>query len=135
MTGRSLHARSGGFTLIEVLIVMALIVILAGTGLALYTNSVTRTKEAVLREDLFRMRDSISQYYADKNKYPATLQSLVDDKYLRSVPADPFTDSSDTWQVVMADPDPSNPTAEIGVFDVKSGSDRTALDGSPYNDW
>jgi general secretion pathway protein G len=135
VTGKSRHARSGGFTLIEVLIVMALIVILASTGLALYTNSVTRTKEAVLREDLFRMRDAISQYYADRNNYPATLQSLVDDKYLRSVPVDPFTDSSDTWQVVMADPDPSNPTAEIGVFDVKSGSDRTALDGSPYNDW
>jgi general secretion pathway protein G len=135
VTGKSRHARSGGFTLIEVLIVMALIVILASTGLALYTNSVTRTKEAVLREDLFRMRDAISQYYADRNNYPATLQSLVDDKYLRSVPVDPFTDSSDTWQVVMSDPDPSNPTAEIGVFDVKSGSDRTALDGSPYNDW
>jgi general secretion pathway protein G len=135
VTGKSRHARSGGFTRIEVLIVMALIVILASTGLALYTNSVTRTKEAVLREDLVRMRDAISQYYADRNNYPATLQSLVDDKYLRSVPVDPFTDSSDTWQVVMSDPDPSNPTAEIGVFDVKSGSDRTALDGSPYNDW
>jgi general secretion pathway protein G len=135
VTGRFRPARASGFTLIEVLIVMVLIVILAGTGLALYTNSVTRTKEAVLREDLFRMRDAISQYYADKNRYPSTLQSLVDDKYLRSVPVDPFTDSADTWQVVMGDPDPSNPTAEIGVFDVKSGSDRTGLDGSPYSDW
>jgi general secretion pathway protein G len=135
VTGRSLRERNGGFTLIEVLIVMVLIVILAGTGMALYTNSVTRTKEAVLREDLFRMRDAISQYYADKNTYPASLQSLVDDKYLRAVPVDPFTDSADTWQVILSDPEPGNPAATLGVFDVKSGSDRTGLDGSPYNDW
>ena len=135
MTGRAVRARSGGFTLIELLAVMTLIVILAGTGLALYQNSATRAKEAVLREDLFRLRDAISQYYADKNKYPPTLQALVEEKYLRSVPVDPITDSADTWQVILSDPDPGNPSGEIGVFDVKSGSDRSAIDGSPYNDW
>jgi general secretion pathway protein G len=135
VTGKSRHARSGGFTLIEVLIVMALIVILASTGLALYTNSVTRTKEAVLREDLFRMRDAISQYYADRNKYPPSLDTLVDDKYLRRIPVDPVTQSTDTWQIVMSDPEPGNPSAAIGVFDVKSGSDRSAIDGSRYSDW
>ena len=124
-----------GFTLIELMVVMALIVILASIGLASYTNSVTRSKEAVLKEDLFRMRDSLDQYYADKGKYPASLQSLVEDKYLRALPVDPFTNSTETWQTVMSEPDPNNPSAESGVYDVKSGSDRMALDGSPYADW
>ncbi len=92
-------------------------------GVVQYRNSVVRTKEAVLREDLFRMRDAIDQYYADKAKYPASLEALVSDGYLRQVPKDPITNSSDTWQTVPSEPDPSNPDAEIGIFDVKSGSD------------
>jgi general secretion pathway protein G len=117
------------------MVVMAIIVILAGVGVALYTNSVTRSREAVLKQDLFRMRDAIDQYYADKNEYPASLESLVAEKYLRSVPVDPFTNAADTWQVTMSDPDPANPSADIGVYDVKSGSDRMALDGTLYADW
>jgi general secretion pathway protein G len=127
--------RSSGFTLIELMIVMALIVILAGIGLAVYGNSVTRAKEATLKEDLFRMRDSINQYYADKNKYPSTLSSLVEDKYLRTVPVDPFTNSADSWQTTAAEADPSNPAAEPGIYDVKSGSEQTSLDGTPYSEW
>ncbi len=117
------------------MVVMALIVILASIGLATYTNSVTRSKEAVLKEDLFRMRDAIDQYYADKNKYPASLSDLVSEKYLRVLPIDPITQSADTWQTEMSEPDPSNPTEEPGVNNVKSGSDRTAIDGSNYADW
>ena len=83
--------RTSGFTLIEMMIVMVLIVILAGIGLTLYGNSVQRAKEAVLKEDLFRMRDAIDQYYADKNKYPPSLDALVSEKYLRAIPVDPFT--------------------------------------------
>src|SRR5690348_5725032 len=86
-------SRRDGFTLIELMVVMALIVVLASIGLTLYANSVTRAKESVLKEHLFRMRDAIDQYYADKGKYPATLQDLVSDKYLRTIPADPFTNS------------------------------------------
>ena len=123
--------RSQGFTLIELMIVMVLIVILAGVGLAVYGNSVTRAKEATLKEDLFRMRDSIDQYYADKNKYPPTLSSLVEDKYLRMVPVDPFTNSADTWQTTMSEADPSNPSAEPGIYDVKSGAEQMSLDGTP----
>lgn len=126
---------TGGFTLIELLVVMSLIVILAGIGLAQYRNSITRANEAVLREDLFRMRDALDQYYADKNHYPANLDALVSEKYLRAIPKDPFTNSIDSWQVVPAEPDPNNPTAEPGIFDVKSGSDRTAIDGSKYSEW
>jgi len=101
------------------MIVMSLIVILASIGLAIYTNSVTRAKESVLKEDLFRMRDAIDQYYSDKGEYPTSLQDLVSQKYLRSVPVDPFTNSADTWREVPAEPDPGNPTAQPGVYDVR----------------
>ena len=114
---------------------MALIVILASVGLTVYGNSVTRAKESVLKEDLFRMRDAIDQYYSDKGKYPTSLQDLVSEKYLRAVPVDPFTNSADTWREIPSEPDANNPTAQPGVYDVKSGSDLKALDGTNYADW
>jgi general secretion pathway protein G len=132
VTGR--HARRG-FTLIELMVVMSLIVLLASIGLAVYANSVIRAKESVLKEDLFRMRDGIDQYYADKGKYPGSLQDLVSDKYLRAIPVDPFTRSADTWREIPSEPDPTNPTAQPGVYDVRSGSDQKALDGTNYADW
>jgi general secretion pathway protein G len=131
----SRHRSGAGFTLIELMIVMSLIVILASIGLTVYTNSVIRAKESVLKEDLFRMRDAIDQYYADKGKYPVTLDSLVSEKYLRSIPLDPFTNSADTWRSIQSEPDPTNPTAEPGVYDVRSGSDQKAIDGTNYADW
>jgi len=124
-----------GWTLIEMVVVMALIVILAGLATAQYQNAVTRSREAVLKEDLFRMRDAIDQYYADKNKYPADLGALVGDGYMREVPKDPFTDSPETWQTTPADPDPANPNAQPGIYNVKSGTDRIAIDGTAYADW
>lgn len=124
-----------GFTLIELLIVLTLITILASMGLAQYKTSRTYASEAVLKEDLFRMRDAIDQYYADKNQYPSTLDALVSDGYMRKIPEDPFTKSSTTWQAVPGEPDPNNPSAEAGVYDVKSGSDATALDGTRYAEW
>src|SRR5262245_21614240 len=124
-----------GFTMIELLIVISLLMILATMGMAQYRNSVVRTREAVLKEDLFQMRDLIDQYYADKGKYPSALDALVTDGYLRQIPKDPFTDSAETWQAVPAEMDPANPTADPGVYDVKSGSDATALDGTKYADW
>jgi general secretion pathway protein G len=127
--------KSDGFTLIELIVVMAIIVVLAGMSMVQYQNSQKRAMEAVLKEDLFRMRDAIDQYYADRNKYPTTLQDLVSEHYLRAVPKDPFTESTETWQSIPAEPDPSNPGGDIGVYDVKSGSEGTALDGSKYSDW
>jgi general secretion pathway protein G len=130
-----MNGREKGFTLIELMVVMVLIVTLASIGLTVYGNSITRAKEATLKEDLFRMRDAIDQYYADKNKYPPTIETLVEEKYMRAVPVDPFTASADTWQTTMSEPEPGNPSAEPGVYDVKSGSEAVALDGSRYADW
>jgi general secretion pathway protein G len=88
----------------------------------------------VLREDLFRFRDTIDQYYADKGKYPESLDVLVSDGYLRNIPADPMTQSAD-WDVVPAEPDPDNPAEEPGIYDVKSRSQATSLTGTPYSEW
>jgi len=130
-----IRGSAAGFTLIELLIVLALISILAAMGVVQYRNGVRHTQESVLRTDLFRMRDAIDQYYADKNKYPGSLDTLVSDGYMRKIPEDPITQSADTWQTVAAEPDPSNPSAEPGIYDVKSGAQGTALDGSTYADW
>src|SRR2546426_10324949 len=118
-----------GFTMIELAIVMTIIVILASMAMAQYRNAHIRAQEAVLREDLFQMRDAMDQYYADKNKWPTALDELGSEGYVRKIPQDPFTKSADTWQTVPAEADPNNPTAEPGISDVKSGSEATALDG------
>ena len=132
---RNTGTGSKGFTLVELLIVISLISILAAMGLVQYRNSVRSSKEAVLHTDLFRMRDAIDQYYADKGKYPSSLDSLVSEGYLRKLPEDPITKSADTWTTVPAEPDPNNPSAEPGVYDVKSGAQGTGLDGTSYTDW
>jgi general secretion pathway protein G len=132
---RARLAATRGFTLMEMLIVMALIVLLATVGLVSYKSAMQRGREAVLKEDLFRMRDAIDQYYVDKGKYPADLSELVSSGYLRGVPVDPITNSAETWQLVPAEPDPNNPAAELGIYNVKSGAEATALDGSLYSDW
>jgi general secretion pathway protein G len=124
-----------GFTLVELLVVLALISILASMAVVQYRNGVRHSQESVLRTDLFRMRDAIDQYYADKNKYPASLETLVSDGYMRQIPPDPLTQSTDTWQTIPAEPDPSNPTAEPGIYNVKSGATGTGLDGTAYGEW
>lgn len=119
----------------ELMIVMALITILAGIGVMQYTNNVKRAQEATLKEDLFQLRSAIDQYYADKNRYPESLETLVNDKYIRAVPVDPFTNSTTTWQLIPAEFDSGNASGPSGVFDVKSGSEQTAIDGTRYADW
>ena len=132
--GSGLRAQ-GGFTLIELLIVITLIMILAGIALVQYTNSVQSAKETVLKTDLFRMRDAIDQYYADKGRYPQSLDALVSERYLREVPIDPITGRRDTWVFTQSDPDPSNPTGGIGIYDVRSGAEGVGLDGTRYSTW
>ena len=124
-----------GFTLIELLVVITIIMILAGLSVVQYRNTIRTTKEAALKSDLFLMRDSIDQYYADKAKYPDSLQTLVSEGYLRAVPKDPFTQSSDTWQTTQATPLPGSTSADAGIYDVKSGSNDNGSDGSRYSDW
>ncbi|MEO8682142.1 MAG: prepilin-type N-terminal cleavage/methylation domain-containing protein [Vicinamibacterales bacterium] len=132
---KTLCKTARGFTMIEVLVVITLIVILSSMGMVQYKNSVTKAQEAVLKENLFRMRDAIDQYYADKTKYPSGLADLVSDGYLREIPEDPMTHSKDSWTTTNAEPDANNPASQVGIYDVKSGSDRTSLDGQRYADW
>jgi len=131
--GRTRDAQ--GFTLIELMVVLSIIVILSSLGLVQYRHSIVHSQEAVLHDDLTKLRDAIDQYYADKNQYPDSLDALVSDGYIRALPKDPFTRSETSWQTVPSEPDPSNPSAQPGVYDVKSGSDGTALDGTRYSDW
>jgi general secretion pathway protein G len=132
---RARRTGQGGFTLIELLIVMSLITVLASISLIAYRDSLQRGREAVLKENLFRMREAIDQYHADRGKYPETLEDLVSAGYMRRVPVDPTTQSDATWEIVQAEPDPNSFTVEPGVYDVRSGSEGVALDGTRYNEW
>ena len=133
VTGK--HRAARGFTVIELMVVMSIIVTLATIVVVQYQHSLVFAKESVLRDDLFKMKEAIDQYYADKNQYPASLDDLVSSGYVRELPKDPFTQSTTTWQTIPADPDPANPMATLGIYSVKSGSDATAMDGTKYSDW
>jgi general secretion pathway protein G len=119
-----------GFTLIELLVVMAIIATLLTLAVPRYFGSLDRSKEAVLKEDLYQLRDAIGKYYGDKGKYPESLDALATEKYLRKVPIDPMTESSTTWVTV-----PPEDPQKGSVFDVKSGAQGQARDGSAYSDW
>ena len=123
-----------GFTLIELMVVMAIISILLAIALPIYQKSIIRAKESVLRNNLFTLRTMIDEYTIDKQKAPQSLQDLVSEGYLRQVPQDPMTGSDQTWKVIMEDTPIGGSNSPPGVFDVRSGSDRTGLDGTLYAD-
>ena len=127
--------RRHGFTLIELMIVMAIIAVLMSIAVPIYTRSITRAKESVLRNNLFTMRTVIDEYTYDKQKAPQNLQDLVSEGYLRQIPVDPMTGSADSWKVIMEDAQNSVSQTEPGIYDVRSGSDKTSLEGTPYSDW
>jgi general secretion pathway protein G len=124
-----------GFTLIELMIVMAIIAVLMSVAIPIYSRSIQRAKESVLKNNLFTLRTVIDEYTYDKQKAPQSLQDLVSDGYLRQVPVDPMTQSADTWKVIMEDASNTVSQSEPGIFDVRSGSDKTSLEGTPYSDW
>lgn len=129
------RGKQRGFTLIEMVIVISLILILMGIAVPIYKTHLLHAREAVLREDLYTMRNAIEQYTNDKNKAPQDLNDLVTAGYMTRLPMDPFTRSSDTWQPaqeeVMLSPDQTEP----GISDVHSGSNQISTEGTPYSGW
>ena len=132
----AIRIRSGrlrlGFTLIELLIVMAIVAILLSMAVPIYQKSVVRSRESVLRQNLFTLRTVIDEYTYDKSKAPQSLQDLVSEGYLRQIPVDPVTGKSE-WQIVMEDAVSSVNQTEPGIFDVHSKSDKKSLEGTSYN--
>ena len=123
--------KNRGFTLIEILAVLAIIATLLTIAAPRYFAAIDRSKEAVLKENLFQMRDAISKYHADKGRYPESLQALATEQYLRKIPVDPITQSVESWVLVP----PPDVTEKIGVFDVRSGAQGKALDGTEFTGW
>ena len=132
---RLLTRRELGYTLIEIMIVMAIISIIVSIAVPIYQKSLIRAKEAVLKNNLFTLRTVIDEYTYDKQKAPQSLNDLVTEGYLRTVPVDPMTGSADSWRVVMEDAMTSVNQTEPGIFDVRSGSDAKSLEGTPYSEW
>jgi len=127
--------RQKGFTLIELLVVVAIVGILAGVVVGQYRRSIVKAKEAVLKENLFRTRNAINQYFADKGRYPIDLEELVADRYLRTVPWDPIAESTQSWILIPSEMDEEDISLEPGIADLKSGAEGYAMDGSSFDSW
>ncbi|HKQ61759.1 MAG TPA: type II secretion system protein [Candidatus Polarisedimenticolaceae bacterium] len=131
-----MRRRAAGFTLIELLVVIAMIGILAAVAVGQYHRAIIKAKEAVLKENLFHMREGINNYFADKGKYPSDLHALVEEKYLRTMPRDPITESPDSWQVTYAQLGDEDISTEPGITDVHSGATGVSpIEGTSYADW
>lgn len=126
--------REAGFTLIELMIVMAIIAVLVSMALPIYQKSIIRSKETVLKNNLFTLRTVIDEYTYDKQKAPQSLDDLVSEGYLREVPLDPIT-GNNQWRIVMEDALTSVNQTDPGIYDVRSSSDQTSLEGTPYAEW
>ena len=123
-----------GYTLLELMIVVAIVGILVTLAIPMFQQSAMKAKEAALKQNLFTMRSVIDQFYADRGDYPDSLESLVEEKYLRAIPVDPFTKSATSWNEIYEEQEEGD-DSPAGVYDVKSGSDDLALNGTPYKEW
>ena len=132
--GRSSRPRAG-FTFVELTVVIAIIVILITIAIPIYSKTIQRSKESVLKNNIFTLQSVIDSYTYDKRKAPGSLRDLVEAGYLREVPIDPMTGSSQTWRLIMEDSNQAVDQSAPGIFDIRSGSDKTSLDGSAYADW
>jgi len=130
-----MNRRRFGFTLVELMIVMAIIAVLMSVAIPIYSRSIVRAKESVLKNNLFTMRTVIDEYTYDKQKAPQTLNDLVSDGYMRQIPVDPITGTADSWKVIMEDAGNTVNQSQPGIFDVRSGSDKVSLEGNPYSEW
>jgi general secretion pathway protein G len=133
-SGKGKRRGMRGFTFVELMVVITIIVILITMAIPIYQKSIIRAKESVLQNNLFTLRTVIDNYTYDKEKAPQQLQDLVSEGYLRAIPLDPMTGSNQTWKTVMEEASQSVNQAEPGIFDVHSGSDKIALDGTPYSE-
>lgn len=124
-----------GFTLIELMIVMAIVSIIISIAVPLYQKSIVRSKESVLKNNLFTLRTVIDEYTYDKGKAPQSLQDLVSEGYLRAVPKDPITDSDSSWRTIQEDAASAASQNEPGIWDVRSGSELKSLEGTSYSEW
>ena len=129
------RTRTDGFTLIELLVVVAIIGLLAGVAVGMYSQSIRKAEEAVLKENLYTTRAAINHYFADKGKYPFDVNALVEDHYLRAVPYDPITRSHNTWIEISARMEEEDISIEPGIVDIKSGAEGYSRDGSAFGDW
>ena len=127
--------RELGYTLIEIMIVMAIISIIVSIAVPIYQKSLIRAKEAVLKNNLFTLRTVIDEYTYDKQKAPQQLDDLVKEGYLRQIPLDPIVGNNRAWKIIMEDAGTSASQTEPGIFDVRSGSEKTSLEGTPYSEW
>lgn len=127
--------RQFGFTLIELMIVMAIVAIIVSIAVPMYQKSIIRSKESVLRNNLFTLRTVIDEYTYDKQKAPQSLQDLVTEGYLRAVPIDPMTGTDSTWKTIMEDATSATDPNQPGIWDVQSGSEGKSLEGTPYAQW
>ena len=135
MAQRMQSGKRRGYTLVEIIIVLTIISIMVSVAVPMYQKAIVRTRESVLRNNLFSMRTVIDEYTYDKQKAPQSLQDLVTEGYLRQIPEDPITGSNQSWKIIMEDALTSVNQTDPGIFDVRSGSDKTSLEGTPYAEW
>ena len=135
MERRIQSGKRAGFTIMELMVSMAIVLVIISVAVPLYQKAVIRARESVLRQNLFSLRTVIDEYTYDKQKAPQQLDDLVREGYLRQMPLDPIAGNSTSWKIIMEDASSSASQSEPGIFDVRSSSEKTSLEGTPYSEW